>query len=113
MSRGSVVLAIGAAAALLGFALVAGTARPATKTLPIVSMAESARAMELAGQTMERHGAIMVQRGHATGAVDMVGHGEHWQLDGQREIRGGRWMAMDPLAASSLVSTPAELAASP
>lgn len=54
----------------------------------------------------------MVQRGHATGPVDMVGHGEHWQLDGQRAIQGGRWMAMDPLAPGNLISTPAELAAS-
>ena len=112
MSRGSVALAIGSAAALLGFALVAGTARPAMTAPPIMSMSDSARAMELAGQTMQRHGANMVQRGHTIGAVDMVDHGEHWQLDGQRAIQGGRWMAMDPLAPGSLVSTPAELAAS-
>jgi hypothetical protein len=75
-------------------------------------MADSARALELAGQTMERHGAVMAERGRTTGAVDMVGHGEHWQLDGRRAIERGRWMAMDPLSPGSLVSTPAELAAS-
>ena len=111
MSRVSVALAIGAAAAILGFALLAQAARPARTAPSIVSMADSARAMELAGQTMERHGAAMVEQGRATGAVDMVGHGEHWQLDGQRAVLGGRWMAMDPLAPGSLISTPAELAA--
>lgn len=112
MGRGSVALAIGAATALLGFALLAQTARPAMTAPPIVSMADSARAMELAGQTMEHHGAVMVETGRVTGVGDMVGHGEHWQVDGQRAIQGGRWMAMDPLAPGSLVSTPAELAAS-
>jgi hypothetical protein len=110
MSRTSVGLAIGAATVVLGLGLLVQTARPTIAAPPIVSMEESARAMELAGQTMERHGTAMIERGRAIGAADLVGHGEHWKLDGQRATQGGRWMAMNPLAPGSLVSSPTELA---
>lgn len=66
--------------------------------------------MEVAGRTMEHHGTAMIERGREIGAADLVGHGEHWKVDGQRAIQGGRWMAMDPSAPGSLVSSPGELA---
>ena len=109
MSRTNVGLAIGAAAAVLGLGLLVQTARPTIAAPPVVSMVEAGRAMEEAGRTMERHGTAMIERGRAAGAMDVVAHGEHWKLDGERAIQGGRWMAMDPLAPGSLVSSPSEL----
>lgn len=111
MSRTSVGLAIGAAAAVLGLGLLVQTARPTIAAPPIVSMVEAGRGMEAAGRTMELHGTAMIERGRAAGVVDLVAHGEHWKLDGQRAIQGGRWMAMDPLAPGNLVSSPSELGA--
>lgn len=112
MVRAGAALLIGAAVAGLGLVLLASVAQPTRGAPSIVSMAESARAMERAGQAMIRHGASMGERGRATGATDLMMRGERWQLDGWRVVQGGRWMAMDPLAPASLASTPAGLAAS-
>lgn len=109
MSRTSVGLAIGAAAMVLGLGLVVQTARPTITAAPVVSMAEAGRAMEVAGRTMELHGAAMIEQGRAAGALDRVARGEHWKLDGQRALQGGRWMAMDPLAPGNLNSSLSEL----
>ena len=109
MSRTSVGLAIGAAGVVLGLGLLVQTARPTIAAPPVVSMVEAGRAMEAAGRTMEFHGTAMIEQGRAAGAVDLVAHGEHWKLDGQRAMQGGRWMTMDPLSPGNLVSSPSEL----
>lgn len=72
-------------------------------------MTEAAQAMLRAGGTMQLHGQAMLDAGGQSGNQDLVTHGEHWLRDGQATEQGGRWMAMDPLAPSSLVTPPAEL----
>jgi hypothetical protein len=109
----SVGLAIAVALALVGFSIVARGARPtsAAQAPRLVSMAESARAMVQAGETMQAHAQAMLTEGQQTGDQDLLAHGEHWLRDGQALVRGGQWMEMNPTAPGSLVSSPSELAA--
>jgi hypothetical protein len=73
-------------------------------------MAESARAMQRAGETMQAHGQAMADEAARTGDRDLAARGEHWRRDGQALLQGAGWMAMNPTAAGSLAASPAELA---
>jgi hypothetical protein len=74
-------------------------------------MEESARALQQAGMTMQRHGQAMIAEGQRTGDDVLVAHGWHWLSDGEALVQRGQWLLMDPLAPSSLVTPPAELSA--
>lgn len=76
----------------------------------IVSMADSARAMQQAGTAMQAHGQAMLDEGRSNNDLDLVAHGEHWMRDGAALIQGGGWMAMNPTAPGSLVA-PSEISA--
>lgn len=86
--------------------------RGATATPPtLVSMQESALAMERSAATMEQHARGMLEAGQSTGDANLVVHGEHWQRDATQLRDGGRWMAVNPLAPGGTLATPAELSA--
>jgi len=111
MRKLSIGLAIGAALVLIAFSLVALAARPTQEAPRLVSMAESGQAMQRAGALMHGHGQAMLAEGQRTGDQDLIARGEHWLRDGGVLVQGGRWMAMNPTAPGSLVSSPSELAA--
>lgn len=103
-------LAVAIAIALVVAGLVGRAGRPAIEAPRLVSMDESARAMQQAGATMQAHGQTMLDAGRRAGDQALIAHGEHWQRDGQALVQGGRWMAMNPTAPGSLVTSPSELA---
>lgn len=111
MRKLSIGLAVGVAIALVAFSVAARAARPTAEAPRLVSMAESAQAMQQAGLTMQAHAQAMLAEGQRAGDQDLIGHGEHWLTDGQALVRGGQWMGMNPTSPSSLVSSPSELAA--
>ncbi len=103
-------LALGAAVTVgvLGSVARAG---PLDQGPHLVSMEQSARALQQAGGVMQGHGQTMLVMGEATGDQDLIAHGEHWLRDGRELVQRGQWLAMDPIAPSSLVTSPAELSA--
>jgi hypothetical protein len=112
MRKLGIGLAIGVAVGLVAFSVVARASRLAVAETPhLVSMDESARAMQRADAAMQTHGQAMLDQGQRTGDQDLIAHGEHWLRDGQALAQGGQWMAMNPTAPGSLVSSPSELAA--
>jgi hypothetical protein len=113
MRRISIGLAITVAVALVILGVATRMARPtiATDAPRLVSMAESAQAMQQAGNVMQSHAQAMLDEGQRTGDQYLVARGEHWLSDGQAMVRGGQWMAMNPTAPGSLVSSPSELSA--
>lgn len=103
------VLALAVAVGLVAFALVARAVRPGVDQPHLISMQESAKALERAGQVMQTHGQAMLAEGQRTGDQELVAHGEHWLRDGQTLSQRAEWLAMNPLAPSSLVTPPGEL----
>ena len=111
MRKLSIGLAVAVALALVAFSVVARAARPAVEAPRIVSMAESAQAMQQAGSTMQAHAQAMLAVGQRNGDQDLIARGERWLNDSQALARGGQWMAMNPTVPGSLVSSPSELGA--
>jgi hypothetical protein len=112
MGKLSIGIAITVAVALVGFGLVARAARPPlVDSSHLVSMTESALALQQAGAVMRDHGQAMLEEGWRVGDPDLVARGEHWRADGQAVARRGQWLSMHPLAPSSLVASPSELSA--
>lgn len=106
-------LAAGVAAVvgLVGFGLVARASQPMVEAPRLVSMEEAARAMQTAGAAMQAHGRQMLAESQRTGDQALTAQGEHWLSDGQALDQGGRWMAMNPTAPGSLVTSQRDLAA--
>jgi hypothetical protein len=112
MSRISIGIAVVAAVGLLAFGLVVRAAQaPVVPTPRIVSMEEGGRAMEAAGLAMQRHASAMITGAQGDGDVELIAFAERWQRDGELVEQRGRWMAMNPTAADSLVSSQSALAA--
>lgn len=109
MGKLTIVAAIAVAVALVGFSVVARASRPSVERLHLVSMADSAAALQQAGAVMQSHGQTMLAEGQRSGDQDLTAHGQHWLNDGLVLAQRGQWLAMNPLAPSSLVSSPAEL----
>jgi hypothetical protein len=105
----AIVSAIAVAAAVVGFSLFGRTARSSVEGPRIVSMEASAQELQRAGAAMQAHADAMLADGQRVGDPALTAHGEHWREDGQILAQRGQWLAMDPLAPSSLSSTPAEL----
>lgn len=102
------------AVALAGIGIIAisrsdGGSTHAVDQPRLISMEESGRAMQEAGAKMQAHGQAMLDEGRQKGEQDLIAHGEHWLRDAQQLMQGGQWMAMNPTAPGSLVSSPAEL----
>ncbi len=91
----------GLSIALLSLAMARSPDAPATH---LISMAESGRTMARAGDAMERHGRTMIAD------ASVADQGWRWVVDGRAVAQGGAWMAMDPTAGSSLVTSPATIA---
>jgi hypothetical protein len=113
MRKVSIGSAVVVAVALVILSVVTRNARPtnAADAPRLVSMAESAQAMQQAGNVMQSHAQAMLAEGQRTGDQDLIIRGEHWLSDGQAMVRGGQWMAMNPTAPGSLVASPSELSA--
>jgi hypothetical protein len=77
----------------------------------LVSMDESAQAMQKAGAAMQAHGQTMLDQGKRTGDSELITYGEQWLSDGQALVQGGNWMAENPTAPGSLQTSPADLQA--
>jgi hypothetical protein len=77
----------------------------------LVSMTESATAMQQAGATMQAHGQAMLDEGQRIDDADLIAQGQHWYADGRDLVQGGQWLAMSPTVPSSLVSSPSEISA--
>ena len=105
--------AIVAAVALVAFSIIVRTARPtsAAEAPRLVSMSQSAQAMQQAGNVMQSHAQDMLADGQRAGDQDLITRGEHWLSDGQSLVRGGQWMGMNPTAPGSLIASPSELGA--
>ena len=110
MTKWLIGLSIVIAVALVGFGVVVRSARPAPAPPQVVSMDESARAMQQTGALMQSHGREMLAEGQRTGDGELAGYGERWLHDGEQLVQGGTWMAMNPTAPGSLVASPVELA---
>ncbi len=107
--NGTVKLALVTTSAVVlgGFVLFAVArsrpdARAAGMMPPPLATGDTGTAMMRAGEQMQNHGQRMLSDGRAAGDEALTGHGEHWLRDGAALIQGGRWMAMDPLAAGNL-----------
>ena len=74
----------------------------------LVSMEESGRAMQRAGDTMAAHATQMLDEARRTGDNELAAHGEHWASDSEALLQGARWMGADPKAFSSLASNPSD-----
>ncbi len=111
MRRLYIALALIAASGLTILAVVVRAAQPPSPGPHLISMEESARALQQAGLSMQRHGQAMIEEGQGTGDDDLVAHGWHWLTDGQALVQRAQWLLMNPLAPSSLVTAPAELSA--
>ena len=110
MSRLSIGLALAFAAAVLAIGLFARIVPQPLQDRPhLVSMAESAGAVQQAGAVMQTHGQAMLEEGQRLDDSDLVAQGEHWRADGQALARRGEWLRLHPLAPSSLVVSPGEL----
>ena len=108
-SRLGIVLALVVALGLVGFGAYAAARRWAAPEPPhLVSMAESAQAMQRAGEAMRTHGQAMLVEARRAGDQELLAHGEHWTRDGQALLQNAGWMAANP---TSAVSPPADLAA--
>lgn len=105
----ALALSLVVAGGLVAFALVARSVRPGVDQPHLISMQESAQALQRAGQVMQTHGQAMLAEGQRTGDQEQIAHGEHWLRDGQALSQRAEWLAMNPLAPSSLVTSPAEL----
>jgi hypothetical protein len=106
-------LAVVVAVVLVAFSVVVRTARPtnAAEAPRLVSMSQSAQAMQQAGNVMQSHAQTMLVEGQRTGDQELIARAEHWLSDGQALVRGGEWMSMNPTAPGSLVASPTELGA--
>jgi len=102
-------LSLAVAVWLVAFGLVARAVRPGIDRPHLVSMQESAAALAAGGRTMMAHGQAMLAEGQRTGDQELVAHGEHWLRDGQALSQRAEWLAMNPLALSSLATSPGEL----
>jgi hypothetical protein len=112
MSKVGIGLAVVFAVVLVAFGVVARSARPSVDDGPhLISMTESAGALQQAGAVMQTHGQTMWEDGQRLNDPDLVARGEHWRADGQTLSQRGQWLSMHPLAPSSLVVSPAELSA--
>lgn len=109
MKKVSVFAALAVAVALVGFSLIARAARPGIAGPHLASMETSAAALGQAGATMQAHAQEMLAQAQQSGDQALADHGQHWQADGQALAQRGQWLAMDPLAPGSLVTSPAEL----
>ncbi|GIW07462.1 MAG: hypothetical protein KatS3mg060_2267 [Dehalococcoidia bacterium] len=101
MGKLTIVAAIAVAVALVGFSVVARASRPSVERLHLVSMADSAAALQQAGAVMQSHGQTMLAEGQRSGDQDLTAHGQHWLNDGLVLAQRGQWLAMNPLAPSS------------
>ncbi len=110
MKKLEIFISVMAAFFLLLFALVLIGYRPPNGELHLTSMEESGEAMQQTGQTMLTHGQTMLDEGRRTANQALVSHGQHWLSDGQLLVQRGQWMAMNPLASSSLQSSQSDLA---
>lgn len=110
MRRSGIAAALIVAMILVIFGVVVGARGPTIDDEShLVSMTESAAAMQDAGRVMQAHGQTMLNEGTGSGDADLISHGEHWIQDGQALVQGGTWMAMNPTAPGSLVTDPASL----
>ena len=109
MGKTVIGLAIVVALALVTYGLVAASARPRPEAPHLVSMQESARALQADAGVMQAHGQAMVAAGQHTGDQDLIARGEHWLKDGQDLAQRAQWLSMDPTAPANLVTSPAEL----
>lgn len=103
------ILAVTVALALVGFGLAGRALRPATAPPHLVSMEESALAMQQAGTAMQTYGRAIVEQGQQANDPTVIAYGERWQRDGQALVQRGQWMAMNPTAPSNLHAGQAEL----
>jgi hypothetical protein len=95
---------------LVGFSVSVLARRPPEGS-HLVSMAESAGALQQAGLTMQSHGSVMLGEAQRTNNQTLAEQGQHWLADGQGLVQRARWLTMQPLAPSDLVTSPAELSA--
>ena len=109
--RLSVIVAVGLVGLGMLLAVVNNSSSAAIPGAHLVSMDQSAAAMKTAGNTMRAHGQTMLADGTSRNDQNLIDHGNHWISDGDALILGGAWMAQNPTAPGSLVSTPDELAA--
>jgi hypothetical protein len=72
MSKIAIGFAIFVAVALVGFSLVAATARPRPEAPHLVSMQESAGALQADAGVMQAHGQAMIDEGRRTGDADLT-----------------------------------------
>lgn len=75
----------------------------------LVSMSESAEAMRQAGEVMLDHGEWMLSDGRRSNDQSLIDRGQHWLQDGEALIQEASWMAMDPVAVGSLLTSPGDL----
>jgi hypothetical protein len=104
-------LAIAAAFTLVAFDAVVRASQPTAQAPQLVSMEQSAQALQQAGAAMLAHGQLMLDAGQAAGDQDLVDHGEHWLRDGRELVQRGQWLAMSPTSPVNLNTSPADLAA--
>lgn len=110
MGRVAIAAAVVVAMTLVVFGVIVSARGPTIDAdVQLVSMAESATAMQDAGRVMQAHGQTMLDEGNGSSDPDLVTHGEHWIQDGQALVQGGTWMAMNPTAPGSLVTDPVSL----
>jgi hypothetical protein len=74
----------------------------------LVSMEESGRAMQRAGDAMAAHARQMLDEAERAGDKEWAAHGQHWASDSEALLEGARWMGADPKAFSSLASNPSD-----
>lgn len=111
MNKVSIGLAIAVALLLVSYSVVGRAAAPAPEPPHLVSMAESGRTMQQAGDAMQAHARAMVDEGRRTGDGALVAYGERWLRDGQDMVRRGQAMEEDPTAPGSLHATRGDLEA--
>jgi len=102
----SIVVAIG----LVALGVGARATQTATEPPQLISMADSAAAMQRTGALMQPQGQEIVAGGQRNGDTEIANIGQSWMSEGQALVQGGRWMAMDPTAPANLAQTPAALA---
>ncbi len=98
---GAVVVVAVVAAIIV--ANVTQSAKPTADKPSLITMDESARAMQQAGTLMQSHGQAMRDDGQRTGNQSLIAHGDHWLRDGLTLIQGGQLMAnTNPVPPSTL-----------
>ncbi|MCC7106394.1 MAG: hypothetical protein IT307_14755 [Chloroflexi bacterium] len=110
MRSAAIALSIVGLVALVGIGAVTA-ARPSTETAHLVSMEDSARALEQAGTSMQAHGEAMRAEAERAGDEQLAARGEHWVNDGKELVQRGRWLVVDPIAPSNLLTPPSQLSA--